>query len=287
VDLGDYGRWLSRHGRSDGTVDRYTRTLSEYLFDPERIEKIVASPRASANYRRFLMAVLRSWAKFSHDDQLKDWLDVVKRPPPTPMSSREPLDFHTWDRVLQEIRGASYLTDAERAVAEIVAIRGIRCGDVVRLTRKQVELGASTDTLSYVGKGGRSLSCSSVPLRRPLVALNGLFVGSGIKAVRNLVSPLSRDSRASQETATRRIRRKMDLVADAVGVSREDLHPHKFRHTYATLYLQELEGDPEALPKLVQQMGWANLNTAANYLRRNRRPELDAVEARMHKKMRG
>jgi len=117
--------------------------------------------------------------------------------------------------------------------------------------------------------------------------LNGLFVGSGIKAVRNLVSPLSRDSRASQETATRRIRRKMDLVADAVGVSREDLHPHKFRHTYATLYLQELEGDPEALPKLVQQMGWANLNTAANYLRRNRRPELDAVEARMHKKMRG
>ena len=284
--MDEYRDWLERRGRSAGTVDRYLRTLREYNADPEGVEHAITSRKYSPNYRRFLMAVLRSWATFNRNSKLLDWLDEIKRPPPTPTSEREPLSAEVWGDVISEIENAEYLTDAERAICSLVALRGIRCGDAVRMTRKQLKTGISTGTLSYVGKGGRLLSCSSVPLEAPISSLLACFQNSGVTVCRELVSPLSRDPGATQESATRRIRRKLDSVADSLEMPRADLHPHLFRHTYATLFLQELKGDPEALPKLVQQMGWSNLNTAANYLRRDRRPELDSVESKLHRKMR-
>ena len=154
----------------------------------------------------------------------------------------------------------------------------------MRMTRDQIRRGLDTETLTYEGKGGRMLSVSSAPLRAPLSALDGLFSGRH-QRVRNIVSPHSAPENA-QRTATRRLQRVFDGIAEDVGLPSADLYPHRFRHTYATLFLQELEGDPEALLKLQDQMQWANLATAQNYLRRNRRPELDLVESRLHERLR-
>jgi integrase len=77
------------------------------------------------------------------------------------------------------------------------------------------------------------------------------------------------------------VRWAFDKIAADVGIEPSDLYAHRFRHTYATHFLQEMDKDPEALFKLQQQMGWAKLDTAMNYLRRSRREELDQVETKL------
>jgi integrase len=99
--------------------------------------------------------------------------------------------------------------------------------------------------------------------------------------VRDCVSPRARDE-TRQEAAVRRVERAFDRVAAYLALRPGELYCHRFRHTYATHFLNELQGDPEALLKLQQQMGWSRLDTAMHYLRRDRRHELDLVEERLY-----
>ena len=66
-----------------------------------------------------------------------------------------------------------------------------------------------------------------------------------------------------------------------MGKRKGEVHPHRFRTTYATEFLQRLEGDPEGVIKLMEQMGWSQIGTAMAYLRRDRRKELAQVEKQL------
>ena len=107
-DLAEYAEWLRRRGRSDSTVDRYCSTLARYLEDPAPIKRAIEGKKRSPNYRRFLIACLRSWGAFRKDHDLRDWLDEIKRPPATPASPREPFDVDTWRQILRAIEGADW-----------------------------------------------------------------------------------------------------------------------------------------------------------------------------------
>lgn len=238
----------------------------------------MTSSQYSPNYRWHLVCCIRVYAKYKGDTDLLSHLSDIRLPAPVPKDVREPLDFDEWSEVREAIDEADYLSDAARNVCTLIALRGIRCGDVLRLTKQDIKVAVKSGILSFEGKGERWHKFNAEPLKAPLEELLALpWKG---KRVRNLVCPRSAE-KYCQETAGRKIRRVFDRIAEDLDMDPRDLYAHRFRHTYATYFLQEMKGDPEAIFKLQQQMGWAGLNTATNYLRRSRRKELDEVESRM------
>ena len=275
--LDDFHDWLQRRGRGR-SANQYRKVVGRWLGDPEKVFAMMTSRRYSPNYRCHLIACTRAWARFTDDTELLKRLSDIKRPAPAPQTAREPFDFDEWFAIRDEIDDAEYLTDAKRNVCALIAMRGIRCGDVLRLTKRNMTRAVRTGTLAFEGKGERWQNYSADPLQPYLEGLiDCRWPG---KRVCNLVCPGSADEHA-QESAGRAIRKAFDLVAVELEMEPEDLYAHRFRHTYATYFLQEMAGDPEAVFKLQQQMGWAQLSAAANYLRRSRREELDGVESRL------
>lgn len=197
-------------------------------------------------------------------------------PAPVARQAREPLPMDDWREVRQFIAETEMLNEVQRQVCGLIALRGIRCSDVLRMTERDIKQALKTDTLKFEAKGERWLEFHAKPLRPYLKGL--LELDWPKKAhVWNLVSPKSDEDKAP-DTASRTIRRAFDRVAEELEMDPADLYAHRFRHTYATFFLQKMKGDPEAIFKLQQQMGWARLETAANYLRRSRQSELNKIE---------
>lgn len=237
---------------------------------------MLTSSDFAPNYRRHLAACLRSWARFSEDEGLLSRLEDVRLPAAVPRDVREPLEFEKWVQIREFIDGSN-LKPAKRAVCAIIAVRGIRCGDVLRLKKKDLSDAVNSGTLAFEAKGERWLRYNARPFVEYLDELLSQR-WKDTKRVRNLVCPNSREDKC-QDTAGREIRRAFDSIAVQIGMDPGDLFAHRFRHTYSTYFLHQMVGDPEAVFKLQEQMGWARLDTAANYLRRSRREELDAVES--------
>ena len=278
--LENYRAWLVRRGR-ERSANRYCIIVRRWIEGPDEFLETITSSNYTPNYRRSLIAAVKSWAKFTEDEDLRKQLEDIRMPAAVPASAREPLTKEEWARVRRAIDDADFLTDAQRNVCALIALRGIRCGDVLRLTKRDITQALKTGVLAFESKGERWQRFNARPLR---VYLEGLLEdwgrGKKYKRVCNLISPGSKPANA-QESAGRSIRSAFDRIAKFADFDSEDLYAHRFRHTYATLFLQTMQGDPEALPKLQQQMGWARLDTASNYLRRSRQEELDAVESEM------
>lgn len=236
----------------------------------------MTSRRYSPNYRRHLIACVRVWARYSDDHVLEKRLQGIKRPAAIPSSVREPFELDEWFAIRDAIDEADWMSAPKRLVCGIIALRGIRCGDILRLTRREISQALKTGILGYEAKGERRQQYNAGPMRQYLEELAELEWGDN-KHVGGLVCPRG----GNLDTAGRMIRQAFDAIADELEMEREDLYAHRFRHTYATYFLQEMAGDPEAIFKLQQQMGWAKLDTAANYLRRSRQGELDEIESRL------
>lgn len=274
--------WLCRRGRGR-SADHYLRVVSRWLDDPEEIEELMISTSYSPNYRRNLIACVRQWAKYTKDDDLTEQLEEIKMPAAVPRDVREPFEIGEWFELRAAIDNQPHLTEAKRNVCALIALRGIRCGDILRLTKKDLKRALETGTLSFESKGERWQKFNAAPLIPYLQGLLDCWTHG--KRVSNLVSPASLGSeKTCQASAGRAIRKVFDEIASNLDMEPTELYAHRFRHTYATYYLQEMKGDPEAMFKLQQQMGWARLDTAANYLRRSRQDELDEVEQRLLKK---
>jgi len=276
-DLDSFRSWLCKRGR-ERSANQYCKVVRRWLDDPDELEAAMTSKDYSPNYRRHLIACVRVYAQFQGDGELLLRLADIKRPPPVPVDVREPMEAEEWFEVRDFIDSASFLTEPIRLVCSLIALRGIRCGDVLRLTKRDISRALDTGILAFESKGERWQNFNAEPMRPYLEGLLGCRWEG--KRVWHLVCPRAAEATAA-DSAGRIIRRAFDRIADELEIEREDLYAHRFRHTYATLFLQEMEGDPEAIFKLQQQMGWAKLDTASNYLRRSRRKELDAVESRL------
>jgi integrase len=284
MDLDGFHAWLCKRGR-ERSANQYCNVVRRWLDDPEGIEARMVGRKWSPNYRRFLIACVRVWAQYTGDGELLIRLSDIKRPPPIAQKVREPFELEEWFDIREAIDSDVNLSDAKRLVCAIIALRGIRCGDLLRLTKREINQALKTGILAYEGKGERRQQYNAEPIRAYLEELAAL-PWHGRAHVRDLVCPNAHrrrhgDEEKIQGSAGRAIRLAFDQIAERLEMPPEDLYAHRFRHTYATYFLQEMKGDPEAIFKLQQQMGWAKLDTAGNYLRRSRRSELDEVESRL------
>jgi integrase len=261
--------WLLERGRTSSTADAYVTNLRSCAAERDGLTYRLVSGELSPNSLRTNLAALRSWALFIEDHKLSKKLGDIRLPPARRINTKQPLDAEMLRRLVRHLQTRRMTSEPMRQVLLIMAIRGFRSGDVLRLRRTEVIRALDTGKLVYEGKGRKRIEFSAAPFRAQLSALAEI---KGWERVRDLIARSDDPKVASVKVW--RVARK---AAKEIGITA--MNPHRFRHTFATRYLEQLRGDPNAIIKLQKFMGWESMNTAARYVDAVSQDELDAIGA--------
>lgn len=268
--------WLLERGRADNTADAYVGNV-KLALESAKITQRLVGPLAPKS-KRVVLASLRAYAHYTGDHKLTAKLKDIKLPAAVRKSVRRPLEFDDWRR-LCVAADASELPAAKRAVVGLMANRGFRCGDVLRMQRDQMVEALRTGELVFESKGGhwlRYLVTDSVrPHLEALVAL-----GTWTEVVELVSRAKKRRHNNARKTCNRALRR----IAATVGIPAEEVYSHRLRRTYSVYFLRELQGDSEAMQKLQAQMQWASPMTAFEYTDYVNKVELDTFDAKLARK---
>lgn len=269
-NLDEFRSWLLERGRSSGTANLYITNIRSCAADQKQplTHRLVAGS-LSPNSRRTNLAALRAWALFSDDAKMTKRLSDIRLPPARRVRVKLPLEVLEWKKVVAHLKTCKMQNEALRQVLLLIAIRGFRSGDVLRMLRTDMESALASGKLIYEGKGRKQIEFSAIPIRPQLEALVEF---KGWNRVRDLIS-----TSENPEIARKKVWRAARRTAHKVGVFK--MNPHRYRHTFATLYLKRLSGDPQAMIKLQQYMGWESLHTAARYVGSVSQDELDVIGA--------
>lgn len=275
----EFKEWLIARGRNPATAEGYTADIRmAYAGANPPYGRLLDHKLAPKTVRR-TMAALRAWCRFNKDGELLEKLKDIQLPPAERKIAKVPLSKEEWSELVEEIEEANYLSPGERAALGIMAIRGLRVGDVLRMTREEVERGMATGILAYEAKRGKRIEISVKPIADYLSLL--LKQDEWYK-VRDLVSMRSTKSElVKQNSATQQLSRALKAVGEKIGIPGRDIYPHRLRRTVATHFLEAAGGNIE---KLRAFMSWSNIVTAAGYADYHRRDELEAIADTMRKK---
>lgn len=247
--------WLIARRRTPGTAALYVknvRAAAKHAALTDRLAEDLAPLTLRTN-----KAALSAWAKYTKDAELAEILDDIKLPPARRRGVKIPLPTAEWRELGKRFTdNPGTVGEVDVAVCLIILRRGLRIGDALRIQRTEVLEALRSGTLSYVGKGEKRHEISVAPIRAQLEVLAGK---AGWKRVSDLVCPKATNPASPHN----RIRRAVERTAKAGKL--RGVHPHRFRRTYAQAFLERHKGDPQALIKLQQHMGWASLATAAGY----------------------
>jgi hypothetical protein len=273
-DLEKFRGWLMTRGRDEGTADSYVGETRRCLKTDAITDRLVDRSLAPKTRHR-IAATLRSWATFTKDADLLLTLKDVRLPPAKRKSVRRPLEPKAWHDLIDAVRSTRRLRDAVRGVLLILCVRGLRVGDILRMQRPEVEQALRTGRLVIETKRGTMSDFSAKPLVEGLELLLGV---RGWRRVRDAISP---DAEAPDRAARKIVHRALRRVGKSVAIPAEELYPHRLRRTYSVEFLRAMAGDPEALQKLVAQMGWLNSATALEYTDFVRSEDLEEVDAKL------
>lgn len=270
--LDEFETWLLERGRAQVTADAYRSNVELADADARGITGRLLDKSLSPNTRRLSRASLASWADFTEDLALAKRLKQIKLPPPRRITPKIPMSREEWSRLMKHVATVDD-NPACGHVTQLMALRGMRVGDVIRLERKELASARSSGRLIYVGKGEKRQDLAAEPVMTVIEALLKMK-GGRWKTVGELVS-----ERGSDKVRTNRVRRYLSRCAKHVAV--HGVYPHRLRRSYATYFLAELSGDPAAAVKLQRHLGWSNLATAMAYVDAVDTGELDTVAERM------
>lgn len=280
-DADGFAAWLRDLGLAAGTVDAYASDAAIALEAGGFIARLRDDALAPKTRHRILSAG-RRWAEYADDTELARELRRFRLPPARRRAAKVPIERLQLHEVVDEIGRAEYLDAPTRAILGMLACRGFRCGDVLRVKRAELATAKATGILSYEGKGRKWLQFKLLPtFSHHVVSLADQpgewnSVEDILLAIAGSRCAAERDRR---RTAARVVEQALADVGKRCGVP--DLHPHKLRRTYAVEYLRSMAGDPEALVKLIEHMQWSSINTAMEYVGHSRGAELDAAAARI------
>jgi integrase len=268
-NLAAFRQWLLERGRSDDTAELYVLNLRSCAAHPKGLTYRLIAGTLAPNTARTNLASLRSWATFIEDAKLLKRLGDLKLPPARRMRTKPALGAETWRKVVQHLRTCKMRPEPMRHVLLIMAIRGFRSGDVLRMKRTEIVRARETGRLEYEGKGRKRIQVDAAPILEQLEALAQI---KGWERVRDLLG-----KGTSRRGMSRKVWRAAIRSAKAAGVP--EMNPHRYRHTFATRFLEELRGDPNAIVKLQKYMAWESMGTAARYVDSVSMEELDKVGA--------
>jgi integrase len=269
-NLERFHQWLVERGRSEDTAILYSGNVRTCAADPKGLTHRLVSGDLAPNTARTNLAALRAWAAFGKDGELLSRLSDLRLPPARRVRHKAPLGVDAWRKVVQHLRTCPMRPEVMRHVLLIMAIRGFRSGDVLRMRRTEVLRAISTGKLEYEGKGRKRIEFSAEPIMEQLQALAAV---PGWDRVRDLVG------KGTRRNLSRKVWRAAIRTAKAAGIP--EMNPHRYRHTFATNFLNELRGDPNAIVKLQKYMAWESMTTAARYVDNVSLDELDRIGQRL------
>lgn len=268
-NLASFRQWIMDRGRNEDTARLYATHLAAAAADKGGLTRRLVTGHFSPNYRHNILAALRAWALFSKDRDLADRLSDIRLPSARRTRHKPPLAAGQWKAVVGHLMTCRMRNEAMRQVLLLMALRGFRSGDVLRMQRAEIGRALDTGKLVYVGKGSKRLEFSVAPFRGQLEAL---YAMRGWTRVRDLITTSS-----NPRVASNKVWRAARRTAKQAGIP--EMNPHRYRHTYATRFLDRLSGDPNAIVKLQKFMGWENMATAARYVDQVSQSELDDIGA--------
>jgi integrase len=274
-NLEKFRAWLLERGRSDDTAELYIGNLRTCAADPKGLTHRLVAGELAPNTVRTNLASLRAWAKFTDDDPFAKRLGDIRLPPARRVRTKLPLGAADWKRVVRHLHTCPIRPEPMRHVLLIMAIRGFRSGDVLRMRRTEVLRALATGKLTYEGKGRKRIEFSAEPIRDQLQALAQI---KGWERVRDLLG-----TGKSRRGLSRKVWRAALRTAKGCGIP--EMNPHRYRHTVATQFLAELAGDPNAIVKLQKWMAWESMGTAARYVDQISTDELDRIGAGLVKNL--
>lgn len=267
----EFRLWVLGRGRSEGTAALYVTNLRSCAAEPKGLTYRLVAGKLAPNSLRTNLAALRAWAKFSEDAQLAKRLNDILLPPARRLRTKLPLELEQLREVVKHLRTCRMRNEALRHVLLVMALRGLRSGDVLRLRRDDVVKALATGKLEYEGKGRKRMQIDARPIREQLEALATM---TGWSQVRDLVCVgKAKGGKAASRAPSTKVWRAARRTAKKAGIA--DMNPHRYRHTFATNFLKQLQGDPNALVKLQRYMCWESLSTAARYVDAVSQDELD------------
>lgn len=277
-NLERFTTWMVERGRGENTAAIYRCHLRKSSEDPKGITARLLGKLAPKT-KRTNLAALAAWAKFSKDDELRDRIEAIRLPPARRVTTKLPLAVDDWKKLVRHLRTCK-LPERDkhlRHVLVIIAIRGLRCSDTLRITKPELKRALETKILSFEGKGRKRTEFSCEPYLLEVGELAGVM--GTWETLRELVSPKAENHRS----VVNRVWRRMKSEAKRAGVATvgKGVYPHQLRRTYATNFLAKLAGDPQALIKLQKHMHWESLATAATYADAVDHDELDQVGGKM------
>jgi site-specific recombinase XerD len=281
--INDFADWLQRRGKSVGTVDLYSFDVKGALAAGGFIARLIeAQERGLApKTRRRIRTAGIQWSRFVEDEKLERQLRDFQLPKSKRATAKTPLLYEQREKLIAEIESAEDLSEFERAVIGMIACRGFRIGDVLRLKRTELRTARDHGVLAFRAKGENRLEfrLNSTFTKHAVVLANA--EGSWA-TVDELIVPDSKNAKARRKSAARQITRTLARLAERCDIVK--IYPHQLRRTYAVEYLKGLKGDPDALMKLKQHMQWEALATAAEYVDHDRGVELDEAAERIFKR---
>lgn len=268
-DLNDYQLWLRKYGRSKDTAEQYAMNVRRAYEAGGPLERLVDTD-LSPKYLRLIQASLKTWAEFCKDDELSEELKLIKLPPAIRRKVSTPLTEKEWKNLRTEIEEASYLREPMRGELGMLACRGFRRGDVLRLKRKEVTNALRKGVLDYEGKGRKRLNFTVAPYWRGYLEIFASY--KGWDRVEDLISPRTKPE-TRRASAGKAVDRALKKCGAKVGLDPQDIHPHLLRKTYATLYYQKCLD----ATMLQAHMQWSDVSTALGYVSAGSVGRLDAV----------
>ena len=247
---------MKKMGRDPDTIAVYERHVHLAYEHPRGVMGRITDKKLAPNTRRTAIAALRVYARIGKDDRLYDDLLNVKKPPKRRLEEKLPLEHEDWLLLREEIDTSLRLTRAQRAALGIMATRGFRLCDVLRMTRREVQAALRTGVLISTTKGGRRTRFTTKRFKKYLV---DLVEYTGWDQVWDLVSPYAGNPKKAAPVA---IQRKLKLIAEDCELDPETIYTHRFRRTYAVEFLNAAGGN---IHKLMKHMQWSSMVVAESY----------------------
>jgi integrase len=250
---------MLERNRSPATAALYEGHVQRCLALADPLSPI-RNQNASPKGRHSVLAAMRAWARFAGDEKLaaklKDMAETL--PKAVHLVAKQPLTLAQRDAFLAAV-DKSKEQPAVRGVLGVMATRGLRVGDVLRLTRKEVQRGAEEGKLFGAAKGGRR---KEYEVTEDTIEYLQLFLEGNEKWARvgDLLAGAA-DELRQRRTAVQLVERACARVAKSAGL--KGVHPHRLRATYARLYLDAIGGD---ITYLTAHMGWESVQTALGYV---------------------
>ena len=262
-------RHLRAAGRSPRTIDSYLETLRNYVAwaaDTGRSTDPLDLTRAdvetwvvwlldtrSAATARLRLASLKQLTRWATAEGELDVDPLVGMPPPAQPEREVPIITDAdLDRLIKSLGGSDYNDRRDLAIVWVLATTGIRAGELVGMTLDDVDLDART--ISVVGKGNRARSVAIGD--QTVLALDRYQRARGKHPKHAVTAYWLGPKGGITDSGLRQI---VQRCGEAAGIT--DLHPHRFRHTFAHRWLSK--GGTEG--GLQSAAGWRSPQMLARY----------------------